>query len=89
MVRPAFLVIGAGIAYSQIFYPQVRTEFVRPAVVKEQAPIRRVPNPAPRITVTVTHIPDFQPGDASVPQGLRLLYEMGQDVLREEAERNV
>jgi hypothetical protein len=48
-----------------------------------------MPNPAQRITVTVTRIADLQPGDAGIPQALRLLYQMGQDVLREERERNV
>jgi len=61
-VRSAFLLIGAGIAYSQYFYaPQVRLESVRVAAAQTVTRIRRVPeaNPAERITVTVTRIADL------------------------------
>jgi hypothetical protein len=84
------LLIGASIAYSQYFYaPQMRLEPVRVAVAQTVTPIRRMPYPAQRITVTVTRIADVQRGDAGIPQGLRLLYEMGQDVLKQEREHNV
>jgi hypothetical protein len=82
--------IGASIAYSQFFYaPQVRLEPVRVAAAQTVTPVLPMPNPAERITVTVTRIADLQPGDAGIPRGLRLLYEMGQDVLRQEGEHNV
>ena len=44
-VRSAFLLIGAGIAYSQYFYaPQVRLEPARVAAAQTVTPIRRVPD---------------------------------------------
>src|SRR6516165_2955674 len=96
-------VIGVGL--SQFFYPRVRVDLCRPAEIEtsrggalriDDAPIRVIrvrsasrPNPAERIRVTVTSIADLQRGDAGIPQGLRLLYETGLDLLRQEGERNV
>jgi hypothetical protein len=74
---PALLLIGTAIAYSAFFYPEVRT-----AQVATVAPILRMPSPAERISITLAHILDSL-GDA-IPRSLKLLYQMGQDVLRQE-----
>ena len=71
-VRPAVLLIGAGIAYSQCFYaPQVRLEPVHAAAAQTLTPIRRVVEE--RIVVKAIHGQEGQEAEARFCWAVRYL----------------
>jgi hypothetical protein len=90
--RAAVAACLVGISYSTLLYPhelKASQELRVSTHLKDAVPIRCMPSPAERINITVTRVADLQLSDVGIPQGLKLLYEMGQDILRQERECNV
>jgi hypothetical protein len=80
-VRPAFLLIGAAITYSQYFYaPQVRLEPVHVTAAQTVAPIRSTADE--RIAIAAVRGANGPVAEQRLTEFMKLLIEIGNEEIR-------